>query len=80
MVHIKEPYSSLAEAEHDMAGIALLSFLFEVPQRFVKGKPQLASWSQPYYYHYYYYYSGQIAFRPKKAHERVDWRVKCTPL
>ncbi|CAL8265672.1 unnamed protein product [Merluccius merluccius] len=30
VVHIKEPYSSLAEAEHDMAGIALLSFLFEV--------------------------------------------------
>uniref|UniRef100_A0A8C5B9I0 Carbonic anhydrase n=1 Tax=Gadus morhua TaxID=8049 RepID=A0A8C5B9I0_GADMO len=57
MVHIKEPYSSLAEAEHDMAGIALLSFLFEVPQRFVKGKPQLASWSQPYNYLYYYYYS-----------------------
>ncbi|XP_072301704.1 carbonic anhydrase IV c [Eucyclogobius newberryi] len=29
IVHIKEPYGSLAEAEHDMAGIALLSFLFE---------------------------------------------------
>ncbi|XP_026183852.1 carbonic anhydrase IV c [Mastacembelus armatus] len=29
IVHIKEPYSSLAEAEHDMAGIALLAFLFE---------------------------------------------------
>jgi len=33
VVHIKEPYGSLAEAEHDMAGIALLSFLFEVPWR-----------------------------------------------
>lgn len=30
IVHIKEPYGSLAEAEHDMAGIALLAFLFEV--------------------------------------------------
>lgn len=30
IVHIKEPYSSLAEAEHDTAGIALLAFLFEV--------------------------------------------------
>lgn len=30
IVHIKEPYSSLAEAQHDMAGIALLAFLFEV--------------------------------------------------
>ncbi|KAJ3589354.1 hypothetical protein NHX12_010199, partial [Muraenolepis orangiensis] len=30
VVHIKEPYGSLAEAEHDMAGIALLSFLFEM--------------------------------------------------
>ncbi|KAM4547157.1 carbonic anhydrase IV c [Fundulus diaphanus] len=29
IVHIKEPYSSLEEAEHDMAGIALLAFLFE---------------------------------------------------
>ncbi|KAK7925782.1 hypothetical protein WMY93_008092 [Mugilogobius chulae] len=29
IVHIKEPYGSLAEAEHDMAGIALLAFLFE---------------------------------------------------
>ncbi|KAK2828198.1 hypothetical protein Q5P01_019232 [Channa striata] len=29
IVHIKEPYSSLSEAEHDMAGIALLAFLFE---------------------------------------------------
>uniref|UniRef100_A0A3Q0SIE6 Carbonic anhydrase n=1 Tax=Amphilophus citrinellus TaxID=61819 RepID=A0A3Q0SIE6_AMPCI len=29
IVHIKEPYSSLAEAEHDTAGIALLAFLFE---------------------------------------------------
>ncbi|KAA8586793.1 carbonic anhydrase IV c [Etheostoma spectabile] len=29
IVHIKEPYSCLAEAEHDMAGIALLAFLFE---------------------------------------------------
>ncbi|XP_011481549.1 carbonic anhydrase 4 isoform X2 [Oryzias latipes] len=29
IVHIKEPYSSLAEAQHDMAGIALLAFLFE---------------------------------------------------
>ncbi|CAL8365379.1 unnamed protein product [Lota lota] len=29
MLHIKEPYGSVAEAEHDMAGIALLSFLFE---------------------------------------------------
>ncbi|KAM3869163.1 carbonic anhydrase IV c [Diretmus argenteus] len=29
IVHIKEPYGSLGEAEHDMAGIALLSFLFE---------------------------------------------------
>ncbi|XP_029030340.1 carbonic anhydrase IV c isoform X4 [Betta splendens] len=29
IVHIKAPYSSLAEAEHDMAGIALLAFLFE---------------------------------------------------
>lgn len=32
IVHIKEPYGSLAEAEHDMAGIALLAFLFEVTQ------------------------------------------------
>lgn len=30
IVHIKEPYGSLVEAEHDMAGIALLAFLFEV--------------------------------------------------
>uniref|UniRef100_A0A3B3ZR68 Alpha-carbonic anhydrase domain-containing protein n=1 Tax=Periophthalmus magnuspinnatus TaxID=409849 RepID=A0A3B3ZR68_9GOBI len=30
IVHIKEPYGSLAEAEHDMAGIALLAFLFQV--------------------------------------------------
>lgn len=30
IVHIKELYGSLAEAEHDMAGIALLAFLFEV--------------------------------------------------
>uniref|UniRef100_A0A3Q2XSH4 Carbonic anhydrase n=1 Tax=Hippocampus comes TaxID=109280 RepID=A0A3Q2XSH4_HIPCM len=30
VVHIKEPYGSLSEAEHDMAGIALLAFLFEV--------------------------------------------------
>lgn len=30
IVHIKEPYGSLAEAEHDLAGIALLAFLFEV--------------------------------------------------
>uniref|UniRef100_A0A667ZA76 Carbonic anhydrase n=1 Tax=Myripristis murdjan TaxID=586833 RepID=A0A667ZA76_9TELE len=31
IVHIKEPYGSLAEAEHrDIAGIALLAFLFEV--------------------------------------------------
>lgn len=30
IVHIKEPYGSLAEAEHDMGGIALLAFLFEV--------------------------------------------------
>lgn len=30
IVHIKEPYGSLAAAEHDMAGIALLAFLFEV--------------------------------------------------
>ncbi|XP_036071043.1 carbonic anhydrase 4 isoform X1 [Oryzias melastigma] len=29
IVHIKEPYNSLAEAQHDMAGIALLAFLFE---------------------------------------------------
>ncbi|CAG5872554.1 unnamed protein product [Menidia menidia] len=29
IVHIKEPYGSLTEAEHDMAGIALLAFLFE---------------------------------------------------
>ncbi|XP_053702396.1 carbonic anhydrase 4-like isoform X1 [Synchiropus splendidus] len=29
IVHIKEPYGSLVEAEHDMAGIALLAFLFE---------------------------------------------------
>ncbi|KAM6907212.1 carbonic anhydrase IV c [Xenentodon cancila] len=29
IVHIKEPYGSLAEAQHDMAGIALLAFLFE---------------------------------------------------
>ncbi|XP_037543260.1 carbonic anhydrase IV c [Nematolebias whitei] len=29
IVHIKEPYHSLAEAEHDTAGIALLAFLFE---------------------------------------------------
>ncbi|XP_034034032.1 carbonic anhydrase 4 [Thalassophryne amazonica] len=29
IVHFKEPYGSLAEAEHDMAGIALLAFLFE---------------------------------------------------
>uniref|UniRef100_A0A8C6SPS1 Carbonic anhydrase IV c n=1 Tax=Neogobius melanostomus TaxID=47308 RepID=A0A8C6SPS1_9GOBI len=29
IVHIKEPYGSLAEAEHDVGGIALLSFLFE---------------------------------------------------
>uniref|UniRef100_A0A3Q2CZ34 Carbonic anhydrase n=1 Tax=Cyprinodon variegatus TaxID=28743 RepID=A0A3Q2CZ34_CYPVA len=29
IVHIKEPYVSLEEAEHDMAGIALLAFLFE---------------------------------------------------
>ncbi|CAL1573159.1 unnamed protein product [Knipowitschia caucasica] len=29
IVHVKEPYGSLAEAEHDIAGIALLSFLFE---------------------------------------------------
>uniref|UniRef100_A0A3B3ZS80 carbonic anhydrase n=1 Tax=Periophthalmus magnuspinnatus TaxID=409849 RepID=A0A3B3ZS80_9GOBI len=29
IVHIKEPYGSLAEAEHDMAGIALLAFLFQ---------------------------------------------------
>ncbi|XP_026228973.1 carbonic anhydrase 4 isoform X2 [Anabas testudineus] len=29
IVHIKEPYRSLAEAEYDMAGIALLAFLFE---------------------------------------------------
>uniref|UniRef100_A0A667ZA73 Carbonic anhydrase n=1 Tax=Myripristis murdjan TaxID=586833 RepID=A0A667ZA73_9TELE len=30
IVHIKEPYGSLAEAEHrDIAGIALLAFLFE---------------------------------------------------
>ncbi|XP_054586764.2 carbonic anhydrase IV c [Nothobranchius furzeri] len=29
IVHIKEPYDSLAEAEHDTAGIALLAFLFE---------------------------------------------------
>lgn len=33
VVHIKEPYSSLAEAEHDLAGIALLAFLFEVKLR-----------------------------------------------
>uniref|UniRef100_A0A672ZK71 Carbonic anhydrase n=1 Tax=Sphaeramia orbicularis TaxID=375764 RepID=A0A672ZK71_9TELE len=32
IVHIKEPYGSLTEAEHDMAGIALLAFLFEVQQ------------------------------------------------
>lgn len=30
VVHIKAPYGSLAEAEHDTAGIALLAFLFEV--------------------------------------------------
>lgn len=30
IVHIKEPYGSLVEAEHDMVGIALLAFLFEV--------------------------------------------------
>uniref|UniRef100_A0A3B5LEH2 Carbonic anhydrase n=1 Tax=Xiphophorus couchianus TaxID=32473 RepID=A0A3B5LEH2_9TELE len=30
IVHIKEPYSSLEEAEHDMAGIALLALFFEV--------------------------------------------------
>uniref|UniRef100_A0A8C5ND17 Carbonic anhydrase n=1 Tax=Gouania willdenowi TaxID=441366 RepID=A0A8C5ND17_GOUWI len=30
IVHIKEPYGTLAEAEHDLAGIALLGFLFEV--------------------------------------------------
>uniref|UniRef100_A0A667ZWM8 Carbonic anhydrase n=1 Tax=Myripristis murdjan TaxID=586833 RepID=A0A667ZWM8_9TELE len=30
IVHVKEPYGSLTEAEHDMAGIALLAFLFEV--------------------------------------------------
>ncbi|PWA22804.1 hypothetical protein CCH79_00002380, partial [Gambusia affinis] len=29
IVHIKEPYSSLEEAEHDMAGIALLALFFE---------------------------------------------------
>ncbi|XP_054611726.1 carbonic anhydrase IV c [Dunckerocampus dactyliophorus] len=29
IVHIKEPYGSLTEAEHDMSGIALLAFLFE---------------------------------------------------
>ncbi|RVE64005.1 hypothetical protein OJAV_G00142210 [Oryzias javanicus] len=29
IVHIKEPYRSLAEAQQDMAGIALLAFLFE---------------------------------------------------
>ncbi|XP_041864297.1 carbonic anhydrase IV c [Melanotaenia boesemani] len=29
IVHIKEPYGSMAEAEHDTAGIALLAFLFE---------------------------------------------------
>ncbi|XP_017276774.1 carbonic anhydrase IV c [Kryptolebias marmoratus] len=29
IVHIKEPYRSLAEAERDTAGIALLAFLFE---------------------------------------------------
>lgn len=33
IVHIKEPYGSLAEAEHDLAGIALLAFLFEVKLR-----------------------------------------------
>ncbi|XP_056140291.1 carbonic anhydrase IV c [Lampris incognitus] len=29
IVHIKEPYGSLAEAERDMAGLAVLAFLFE---------------------------------------------------
>ncbi|XP_041751282.1 carbonic anhydrase IV c [Coregonus clupeaformis] len=29
IVHIKEPYNSLEEAEHDKSGIALLAFLFE---------------------------------------------------
>ncbi|XP_051902373.1 carbonic anhydrase IV c isoform X2 [Hippocampus zosterae] len=29
VVHVKEPYGSLSEAQHDMAGIALLAFLFE---------------------------------------------------
>uniref|UniRef100_A0A8C5HN00 Carbonic anhydrase n=1 Tax=Gouania willdenowi TaxID=441366 RepID=A0A8C5HN00_GOUWI len=33
IVHIKEPYGTLAEAEHDLAGIALLGFLFEVMKR-----------------------------------------------
>lgn len=30
IVHIKEPYRSLVNAQRDMAGIALLAFLFEV--------------------------------------------------
>uniref|UniRef100_A0A3Q2E4U0 Carbonic anhydrase n=1 Tax=Cyprinodon variegatus TaxID=28743 RepID=A0A3Q2E4U0_CYPVA len=37
IVHIKEPYVSLEEAEHDMAGIALLAFLFEVMKRHFMG-------------------------------------------
>uniref|UniRef100_A0A8C9XC66 Carbonic anhydrase n=1 Tax=Sander lucioperca TaxID=283035 RepID=A0A8C9XC66_SANLU len=34
IVHIKEPYGCLAEAEHDMAGIALLAFLSTVIPNF----------------------------------------------
>uniref|UniRef100_A0A3B3XQ67 Carbonic anhydrase n=1 Tax=Poecilia mexicana TaxID=48701 RepID=A0A3B3XQ67_9TELE len=37
IVHIKEPYSSLEEAEHDMAGIALLALFFEVTHHSTAG-------------------------------------------
>uniref|UniRef100_A0A3B3U2G5 Carbonic anhydrase n=1 Tax=Poecilia latipinna TaxID=48699 RepID=A0A3B3U2G5_9TELE len=37
IVHIKEPYSSLEEAGHDMAGIALLALFFEVTHHSTAG-------------------------------------------
>uniref|UniRef100_M4A089 Carbonic anhydrase n=1 Tax=Xiphophorus maculatus TaxID=8083 RepID=M4A089_XIPMA len=44
IVHIKEPYSSLEEAEHDMAGIALLALFFEVTHHSTAGVSKVWAW------------------------------------